>query len=89
MDPFRNASSFVKALETNREETIRLLMERRVEEWLEEGRGVAIGCLTRWAMDGLNLGDDIVILGLAEGLFDHDDDHPGPTELFLPAGESD
>lgn len=73
MDPFRNASSFSEALESNREETIRLLMERRVEEWLEDGRGVAIDCLTRWAMDGLNLGDDNVILELAEGLFDNDD----------------
>ena len=89
MDPFRNASSFLQALESNREATIRLLMERRVEEWLEDGRGVAIGCLTRWAMDRLNLGDDNVILGLAEGLFDNDDDHPGPIDLFLPAGESD
>ena len=88
MDPFRNASLFIEALECNREATIRLLMERRVEEWLEDGRGAAIGCLTRWAMDGLNLGDDNVILGLAEGLFDNDDDHPGSTDLCLPAGES-
>jgi hypothetical protein len=78
MNPFQNALSFSKALKTNREETIRLLMERRAEEWLEDGRGSAIECLTRWAMDGLNLGDDKAILGLAEGLCD-DDDHRDPA----------
>ena len=79
MNRFRNALSLSEALKTNREETIRLLMERRVEEWLEDGRRSAIECLTRWAMDGLDLGDDTVILGLAEGLFDDDDDNPEPA----------
>ena len=79
MNPFRNALSFSESLKTNREETIRLLMVRRVEEWLEDGRRSVIECLTRWAMDGLNLGNDKVILGLAEGSFDDDDDNSDPA----------
>jgi len=79
MNPFRNALSFSEALRTNREETIRLLMEARVEEWYDGTRQTMIEMLTRWAMDGLNLGDDKVILGLAEGSFDDDDDNPDPT----------
>ena len=79
MNPFQNARSFSAALKTNREETIRRLMEIRVDELLEDGRKSVVECLTRWAMDGLNLADDEVILGIAEGLFDDDDDNPDPV----------
>jgi|GEM_PF-2742758 hypothetical protein len=72
MNPFRNAHSFSEALKTNREETIRLLMEAKVEEWYDGTRQTMTDMLTRWAMDGVNLCDDNVILGLAEGLFDED-----------------
>ena len=82
MNPFQNALSFSEAIKTNREETIRRLMEIRVYELLEDGRKSVVVCLTRWAMEGLNLADDEVILGLAEGLVDDDVNNPDPARFF-------
>jgi hypothetical protein len=62
-------------------------MEAKVEEWYDGTRQTMIEMLTRWAMDGLNLGDDMVILGLAEGSFDDDDDTPDPACVLPDHGK--
>ena len=63
---FLNAKTLSNALFRDREETVRQIMERIVDDNLEDGRGSLVGCLTCWAMTGIDLGNDRTLLGLAE-----------------------
>jgi len=69
IDIFENEQSFREALAADRKEAIRQLMERKVDEWLEDSRAAAVGCLTQWALDELNLGKNDTLVGIAENQF--------------------
>lgn len=60
--------SFEQLLKKDRTAAIRLLMTHKVQEWLNDGPGEVARVLTLWAEDKLDLGDDVVIAGLAEGM---------------------
>ena len=72
INPFESVEKFRKSLQLHRQSTIYLLMERKVEEMLEDGRHEIVGCLTIWAMDGIDLGNDEVLTGLAENSIDEE-----------------
>lgn len=69
-NPFKDSLTFRLSLQVDKEKTIRQFMERKVDELMQDGIRDVVGCLTKWAMDGVNLGSDKEIVGLAEGLFD-------------------
>ena len=72
LDPFYSVQQFTAALqsEANREFAIRKLMQRQVDEWLNDGSDEVIRVLTLWAMDKLELSDDTLI-GMAEKYCDN------------------
>ncbi len=58
---------FKKLLRMDRPQTIQLLMEAKVHEWMNDGEEGVVRCLTQWAINGINLGDDDDLLDLSEG----------------------
>lgn len=67
---FDNADLFRQALQADRAEAIKRLMDRKVEEWLNDGPEEVARCLACWAEQGLNLGSDDDLVAIAESLFE-------------------
>ena len=67
-----NEARFRQLLGDERDMAISLLMETKVSEWMNDGPEEVARCLTHWAEEKLDLGDDETLMELAEGtsLFD-------------------
>lgn len=63
---FESADAFFIALRLDKQETLRQLMEAKIEENYDGTRGTLVEMLTGWAVHGVNLGDENTILGMAE-----------------------
>jgi hypothetical protein len=59
---------FVELVKTNRPRAVARLVDSRVFEWLQDGGPEEVKrALRNWFEDGLDLGNDDTIIGLAEG----------------------
>lgn len=67
---FQNEDQFRIALFLDFEETVRQLMERKVDEWLEDNREQAASCLTYWVTHGYDLSQTDTLVAIAESQFD-------------------
>lgn len=60
-------NNFRAKLKFDRDSVLKALMSAKVEEWMNDGAAEVIRCLTNWAAQRLDLGDDDTIVELAEG----------------------
>lgn len=67
---FQDIDTFLRGLATDRSTTLRELMQRVCDAWLEDGRDTLVECLARWAEEPYNFGDVGDLIKIAEGHVD-------------------
>jgi hypothetical protein len=61
---------FRKLLADDREAAAEFIAIHKVEEWMNDGAYEVARCIKNWIVNGLNLGDDDTLVGLAESFLE-------------------
>lgn len=67
---FVDIDTFLCGLSCDREGTLRELMTRVTDDWLNDGREELVRCMTAWAMRGLSFRNMDDLISIAEGHVD-------------------